>query len=328
MGQRKEQRIDVSLDVIVRGTDPSGQPFETTVKTHDISCSGAAVYGLAALLEPGAKVELQCKEQMAWYRVQWVDKSFDGPRLAGLRCLEPGKYIWAIAPRSWAPDTYDPSQPPPQKAPAAHPVSREAITYQGASLDWSSSDRRQFPRASCRMDGYMTMVQGGAQLRGMVTDISLGGCYMEMLSPLPVDTEIEITLRDGKSALQMLGKVRSSQTGMGMGIAFTKMAPADFEKLQRVAPAVPKPSVVQRRADSKRGSERYETDSTDFDPSQPPSHAPTRVGGPRIVEPNDGPVPSSPEAFQALIRVLFRKGLLTRAELMEEMEKLKLTRAS
>lgn len=327
MGQRKEQRIDVSLDVIVRGTDASGSAFEKNVKTHDISCSGAAIYGLATVVEPGAKVELQCNEQMAWYRVQWVDKSFDGPKLAGLRCLEPGKYIWAIAPRTWAPDNYDPSQPPPQR-PVATPPPTERITYEGATHDWSRSDRRQFPRANCRMDGYVTMVQGGVQLRGMVTDISLGGCYMEMLAPVPTDTEVEVLLRDGQLTLQAVGKVRSSQSGMGMGIAFTKMSPADFEKLQQIAPAVPKPSVVQKRPETKRIAERYEADSAAFDPSQPANQPSSRIAGPRIVDTNDGPVPSSPEAFQALIRVLFRKGLLTRAELLEEMEKLKLTRAS
>lgn len=327
MGQRKEQRIDVSLDVIVRGTDPSGKPFEANVKTHDISCSGAAVYGLAALVEPGAKVELQCKQQMAWYRVQWVDKTFEGQRLAGLRCLEPGKYIWGIAPKAWEPDNYDPSQSPPRPL-YANPAPTERITYEGASHDWSRSDRRQFPRATCRMDGYLTMVQGGVQLRGMVTDISLGGCYMEMLAPLPMDTEVEVVLRAGQLMLRALGKVRSSQAGMGMGIAFTKMSPADFEKLQQIAPTVPKPSVVQKRPETKRIAERYEAASADFDPSEPANQPSARAAGPRIVDSNDGPVPSSPEAFQALIRVLFRKGLLTRAELLEEMEKLKLTRAS
>jgi hypothetical protein len=38
-------------------------------------------------------------------------------------------------------------------------------------------------------------------------------------------------------------------------------------------------------------------------------------------------VPATPEAFQAVVRLLFRKGLLTREELTEELEKLKPTRA-
>ena len=154
------------------------------------------------------------------------------------------------------------------------------------------------------------MDNGAVRLPGTVTDISLGGCYVEMLVPLPVDTAVEIVLKPEGAILEASGKVRSSQTGLGMGIAFTGMRPADFEKLQRLAPAPTKPVAAPRVA------ARPVASSAQPQPRQP---------APRTAEAGD--IPATPEAFQAIVRLLIRKGLLTRAELMEELEKLKPTRA-
>jgi hypothetical protein len=67
------------------------------------------------------------------------------------------------------------------------------------------------------------------RVSGTVTDISLGGCYAEMLAPLPVDTDLEIVLTPEDTSLRVRGTVRSSHAGLGMGIAFTSMSPASFE---------------------------------------------------------------------------------------------------
>jgi hypothetical protein len=146
-------------------------------------------------------------------------------------------------------------------------------------------------------------------LPAKVTDISLGGCYVEMLSPLPLGSLVELTLNPGDTTLQVRGKVRVSQMGMGMGVAFTGMSPEDFEKLRTMAPPVPvAPSAGQ------------------VQPSQPHSQEPTTE------QPRTAPViaskltashhPSTGEALEAVVRVLFRKGIITRAEVGEELKKL------
>jgi len=95
-----------------------------------------------------------------------------------------------------------------------------------------------------------------------------------------------------------------------MGIAFTGMRPADFEKLQRLAPAPTKPVAAPRVA------ARTVASSAQPQP-RPPAPRPTEAAD----------IPATPEAFQAIVRLLIRKGLLTRAEVMDELEKLKPTRA-
>jgi hypothetical protein len=74
-----------------------------------------------------------------------------------------------------------------------------------------------------------------------VTDISLGGCYVEMLAPLPMNSSVEITLDSSQGAIHARGKVIAAQTGMGMGVAFTAIAPEDFEKPRVIAPPTAQP---------------------------------------------------------------------------------------
>ena len=316
MGQRTEQRVAVSIEVTVRGWDVHGHPFETAVETHDISCSGACLNGVGKFAQPGNKIEIQHKDQKAWYRVQWVDSSASGTGRAGVRCLEPGNYIWGVPPKEWVPDDYDPSKleiavPEPVEVPPAHV----------SASTWSGADRRQFPRQFCRIEAQISTDDDSAGMPGTVTDISLGGCYVEMLAPLPIDTEVELLLKSEGATLEMSGKVRSSQTGLGMGIAFTKVRPEDFEKLQRLAPAPTNPMAGRRVLEIEAGVQR--------DAARPAvARAPreqARATTPRTRDAGD--VPPTAEAFQAVVRLLFRKGLLTRDELTEELEKLKPTRA-
>lgn len=315
MGQRTEQRVAVAFKVTVRGMDPNGHAFEKIAETHDISCSGACLNGLSNFVTVGSRIEIQYKEQMAWYRVQWVDTSSAGSGRAGVRCLEPGNYIWGVPPKEWAADSYDPTHP---TSPNSEPL--EVAPAQAQQPTWYGGDRRQFPRKSCRIEAEVSMDNGSVRLPGTVTDISLGGCYLEMLAPLPIDTPVEILLKPEGATLEMSGKVRSSQTGLGMGIAFTGMRPEVFERLQKLAPAPTNPIAARKVSEIKAAMQRDAAKPTVV-------HAPrmpTRPSAPRIVEPSD--VPATPEAFQAVVRLLFRKGLLTREELMEELEKLRPTR--
>lgn len=310
MGQRKEPRVAAFFHVTARGWDLHGHPFETSAETHDISCSGACLHGVGKFVQVGARIEIQYKDQKAWYRVQWVDSSAGGAGRAGVRCLEPGNYIWGVPPKEWAPDTYDLSHPE-----EAVPEPVEVTPAHVAAPTWSGADRRQFPRRSCRIEAQVTMDDGSVQLPGTVTDISLGGCYVEMLAPLPVDTVVALQLKPEGTTLEMSGQVRSSQTGLGMGIAFTGMRPADFEKLQRLAPAPARNEAAKRGPEGKAGGQQTAV----------AARVQARPPAPRV--PDAADLPATPEAFQAVVRLLFRKGVLTRGELMEELEKLKPTRA-
>jgi len=166
-------------------------------------------------------------------------------------------------------------------------------------------ERRQFPRRICAIEAQLTAEGYSVGIPVKIADISLGGCYIEMFSPLPRNSLLELTLKVDASTLHISGKVRSSQTGFGMGIAFTSMSPEDFEKLKTFAP--PTLNVPQ---------------GIKVAPSPQPPHA----------APQSAPVQEfhlespaiAPDVLQALVRLLCRKGLLSAAEVAEEIEKLKL----
>jgi hypothetical protein len=313
MGRRSEQRITISIPVIVHGHDSHRNPFVVAAVTQDVSTSGACLNGLNGFVHPGNKIEIECQNEKAWFRVQWVGKEGtpDASR-AGVRCLEPGKYIWNVRPKEWEPDTYDPSEA------AATPAFSPPVAMgnpSGESAPWSGKNRRRFPRRTCRIEAQVTTSDESVRLPGTVTDISLGGCYVEMLAPLPRDTDIELSLNTGDATLCVSGSVRSSQTGMGMGVAFTGMSPVDFERLRDYAPPEDSPQQPAK---------------TPTRPSAPPRPAPTptqpEIQPVAAQRHSGGNLPTTAEALEAVVRVLFRRGILTRVELAEELDKMKTVR--
>jgi len=339
MGRRSEQRIVIAFPVVIRGTDSRGSPFSVTTETHDISCTGAALKGLQGVAEPGRKIEVECQNQKAWYRVQWTSaENRKKEWRVGVRCLEPGKYIWGVPPKEWQPDTFE------MMASDAR-VSASATAPATALAPNPPRERRRFARHPCRVEVQVTTqgAYGEVFLKGKITDISLGGCYVEMLSPLPGDTPVELAFTADHTSLHLTGTVCSSQDGFGMGVAFTGMTPDDFEALRQFAP----PTEDPRRTSSSPAphESRPAAAAPDRDaagnsrsPSRAAIETASRSSTPQKIEPHfeirsspsaaelgamDIPEPSI--AIEALVRLLLRKGVVTRAELLEELERLKAT---
>jgi hypothetical protein len=315
MGRRTEVRIARHVPVLVHGTDGRGSPFTVAAQTHDISGSGACLSGLNGVGMPGTKLDIEFQGRKARYRIQWVGK--EGTvrvNQVGLRCLEPGNYIWGQHLPEWAEDTFDPDAAEVPSHPPAMSLPRTETSATGPG-----KEQRQFPRQSCRIETLVAIEGTAMNVPAKVTDISFSGCYLEMLSPLPVDTLVELTLNPGDTTLHAHGKVRYSQMGMGMGVAFTGVAPEDFEKLLKLAPP-------------------------GLGTTGPPTPAPVQVAHPARPRTAAQPDPkvaghadaagmpaarqaSTSDALEAVVRVLFRKGILNRSELTEELEKLLISKS-
>ena len=295
MGRRSEPRTVISFPILVRGFDSHGAPFAVSTETFDVSHAGASVRGLQALVQPGTKIEIEYKDQKAWYRVQWIGKNGSNKAgCVGVRCLE-RKYMWDVPATSWDRDTYG-----------------ESV------VGWDGRERRLFGRRSCRIEAQVSVPGSQVRLDGRVTDISLGGCYVEMLAPLPVDTVVELVLTTGDIVLRVSGKVRTSQTGLGMGVAFSIFGVGEFEKLRRIAPAASIP----------------ESSKPSGKPLPPPPPSTTRPPASAYAsdsQSNTAPslptaakrVPTTAEALEAVIRALLRKNLLSRDDLAKELDTIK-----
>jgi hypothetical protein len=55
-----------------------------------------------------------------------------------------------------------------------------------------------------------------------LTDLSLGGCYLELPSPFPVHTRVVLSMKVGELELRAEGAVRVMHPDVGMGVAFTQ----------------------------------------------------------------------------------------------------------
>lgn len=64
-----------------------------------------------------------------------------------------------------------------------------------------------------------------AKIIGRTSDLGRGGCYIDTIGPFPMGTVLVVRINREHQTLTFEGKVAFAQPGMGMGLAFTKVAP-------------------------------------------------------------------------------------------------------
>jgi CheY-like chemotaxis protein len=69
--------------------------------------------------------------------------------------------------------------------------------------------------------------------RCQLTDLSLGGCYLEITSPFPVSTRITLSMRAAGTELRAEGIVRVMHPDKGMGVEFSQTTPEHRDLLEK-----------------------------------------------------------------------------------------------
>jgi PilZ domain len=289
VNNRSEHRISTALSVIVHGTDSYGKSFSEPAGAVDTSHTGTRLCGLKVPIAIGSRIEIENDGCRTPYIVQWIGAEHtlqDGQ--IGARSLE----------------LNDRGDPTPLDA-YQHEEFPETVKLK------PGSEQRRFPRKICRLAATVKAEDKSIQLQGTVTDISLDGCYIEMLTPLPSGTFIHVSIVLDESRITAMGVVRYSQTGLGMGVEFMAMSPECFEQLRNFAfrgsqvPAVREPILPSSTSfDVKNGG----TNETS-----------TAIVTTGVLAESSCHVPTVAEALEVLIRVLSRKGVVTREELSAEL---------
>jgi len=297
MGRRSEQRIAMRVPILVRGKDSRGSPFVVNAQTQDITATGASLNGLKGIADVGSKIEIEFQGGKAWFRIQWIGK-VGTPRAgqAGVKCLEPGNYIWGVPLPDWTADTFDTEAPSPLVPSSSPDLGPPHVP---------ATERRRFPRVACRIEALISEVGTALSHNGKVSDISLGGCYVEMLSPLPAGTRIELDLKSALGSLHARGTVNTSHMGMGMSVAFTAISPEYFEKLRAIAPPA-LPVAEPEPTDPRLYVATPEVPSNGSSAGKKPSP----------------PTPSTQAVLESVLRILLRKGIVSEEEMAQEFEKL------
>lgn len=104
----------------------------------------------------------------------------------------------------------------------------------GSPIDAGSSrrERRSVPRYGLIAQAEIVEPASGTSIAGRVSEISLKGCYVDLLNTLPVQTLVEVRVTRDQGKFTSRGRVIYAQEGMGMGIAFADMAPDQLRILQ------------------------------------------------------------------------------------------------
>jgi c-di-GMP-binding flagellar brake protein YcgR len=100
-------------------------------------------------------------------------------------------------------------------------------------------ERRTHPRFSVRVPVEVHAESSDAPLHCTTSDISLGGCYIESMYPLPTGTSLDLKLQISDT-LVVAGKVVTCYPQVGNGIEFVRMLPEDREQLRKFLESVEK----------------------------------------------------------------------------------------
>jgi len=81
-------------------------------------------------------------------------------------------------------------------------------------------ERRQTPRYPFVAEALVRDDSSGATVNTRVSDLSLYGCYLDMVEPLPVGTPITVKINSGGRYLEASGEVVYAAPNLGMGVSF------------------------------------------------------------------------------------------------------------
>jgi PilZ domain-containing protein len=92
-------------------------------------------------------------------------------------------------------------------------------------------ERRKSARFPISATAEMQELRTRTRLTGRASDLGVGGCYIDTMSPFPVSAPLLISLKSESHSFLAKAKVTYAVSGMGMGLAFTEMAADQKEKL-------------------------------------------------------------------------------------------------
>jgi len=101
-------------------------------------------------------------------------------------------------------------------------------------------DRRAHPRLKCRVTIEVQMEDGGVPIFANITDVSLGGCYVETSTILSAGSKIKLGFSMDDPTLTAEGVVARLDPGSGVAVQFREMNREGRERMFRILEFVQK----------------------------------------------------------------------------------------
>jgi DNA-binding NarL/FixJ family response regulator len=114
---------------------------------------------------------------------------------------------------------HEPTHTPAPKSSAHEWMPLEA-EKQRAEANADRDNRRAQTRHTCRLGAEVYRTGKTVPNHCCLTDLSSGGCYLEVPLPFPSGSSVEILVRTHEMKLRLRGTVQASHPGYGMGVVF------------------------------------------------------------------------------------------------------------
>ncbi|MFZ3266140.1 MAG: PilZ domain-containing protein [Terriglobales bacterium] len=109
-----------------------------------------------------------------------------------------------------------------------------AKTKSASRADLDAGNRRGEERLPCNVGAEVYCAGVSIPNRCSLSDISEGGCYVEMPSPFTGHSPVEIMIRTSDMKFRLKGQVLSSHPGFGMGVRFVFQDSAEREEILKL----------------------------------------------------------------------------------------------
>jgi hypothetical protein len=85
--------------------------------------------------------------------------------------------------------------------------------------------RRSVRRCPLVASAQVTELRTGAALSARISELAVGGCYVDALNPFPEGTLVGLRIIRDQGVFETQARVAYCDPSFGMGLAFTEMAP-------------------------------------------------------------------------------------------------------
>lgn len=100
-----------------------------------------------------------------------------------------------------------------------------------AAIDYR--EKRRSPRYSFIASAELIEERADVRIATRVSELSLHGCYLDMMNPFPKDTMVLVKISAGDAFFEARSKIVYSQMNMGAGVGFLEVGEESQEVLER-----------------------------------------------------------------------------------------------
>lgn len=208
----------------------------TLITTHKRLPKSGKVYFEFAL--PGQEKLVRLSGEVAWQ---------DSSGRSGIRFLDVPQASRRLI-QTWLQRIdVQPSSTPKAQSPAL-PTKAQYGESEDAGRLLNASNRRGEQRLACTLGAEVYRLGSNVPNRCSLSDISEGGCYVEMPTPFSGQSGVEILVRTSDTKLRIKGQVLTTHPGFGMGVRFIFRDSIEREEILRLLALLSRgPSLEQSR---------------------------------------------------------------------------------